>query len=58
MSINLLTLVLGEHECYGIQFLTYVPTFGFEKSLFGIFYQREDNSIWIDVLFFDFKVSL
>jgi len=56
MQISFLDIWIGNFGNYGFDILT-ISNLDNDYSLFGIIY-NEDNSVWIDVLFLNFKIYI
>jgi hypothetical protein len=53
-SISLFTIWLNKYVAIGFSTLTFENN-GIERSLLSIFYQPQNNTLWLGVLFFNFR---
>jgi hypothetical protein len=53
-SISLFTVLVNKDVAIGFSALTFEKN-DIEKSLLSIFYQPQNNTLWLDILFFNFR---
>jgi hypothetical protein len=54
LSISLFTVLVNKDVAIGFSALTFENN-GIERSLLSIFYQPQNNTLWLGVLFFNFR---